>query len=66
MKKNKIEKILFYAFTICLTLFIGSNSVLAASNTATTYIQCGSSTFPAPLATIIRSVILLLQIIIPI
>lgn len=66
MKNNKIKKILFYVFTICLTLFIGSNSVLAAGNTATTYIQCGSSTFPAPVATIIRTVILLLQIIIPI
>ena len=66
MKNNKIKKILFYAFTICLTLFIGSNSVLAAGNTTTTYIQCGSSTFPAPVAAIIRTVILLLQIIIPI
>jgi len=62
MKNNRIKKMLFYAFTICVMLFVGSNNVLAA----TTYVQCGTNTFPAPVATIIRTVILLLQIIIPI
>jgi len=66
MKNDKMRKMFFYAFAICVMAFIGSNSVLAASTTVTKYVQCGDSTFPAPVATIIRTVILLLQIIIPI
>ena len=66
MKNYKIKKMLFYSLTICVMLFAGAGNVLADSNTTTTYIQCGDSTFPEPVATLIRTVILLLQIIIPI
>lgn len=66
MKNNRIKKVFYYAFTICVMLFVGSNNVLAADTTATSYVQCGDNTFPAPVATIIRTVILLLQIVIPI
>jgi len=66
MKNYNIKKVIFYAFTFCAMLFVGSNSVLADGNLTTTYIQCGDNTFPAPVAAIIRTVILLLQIVIPI
>lgn len=65
MKNNKINKMLLYSLTICIMLFIGSSNVMAATS-ATSYVQCGNNTFPAPLATMIRTVILLLQIVIPI
>lgn len=66
MKKNNIKKVALYFTVICIMLFIGFDNVFAASTSTTEYVKCGNSTFPAPLATIIRTLILLLQIIVPV
>ena len=64
MKENKNKKIK-YLLLILTTIFVGASNVLAASLN-TSYVQCGQSSFPAPLASMIRIVILLLQILVPI
>lgn len=60
MKKNK--KYLNYALFVVFTLFICTGFVSAK----TEYIECGNTSFPAPIASITRTVVLLLQIIVPI
>ncbi len=66
MKSNKIKKVLSYSLIVFTMMFVNLNSVLADNNIATTYVKCGDSTFPEPVAAIVRTVILLLQIVIPI
>lgn len=66
MKSNKIKKVFSYTLIIFTMMFVNLSSVLADNNTATTYVKCGDSTFPEPVAAIVRTIILLLQIVIPI
>lgn len=60
MKKNK--RFSNYVLCIVFTLFIGTSFV----NAETKYIECGNTAFPEPIASITRTVVLLLQIAVPI
>jgi ABC-type uncharacterized transport system permease subunit len=64
--KHSNKRIISYIFLISIITFSGMSTVLADNNTTTKYIQCGDNIFPQPLAPIIHSIILLLQIVIPV
>lgn len=59
MKKNKITK----TFLIALGVFF--SNTLIANAAGNEYIACGSNSIPAPIAPIIRTIVLLLQIVLP-
>lgn len=59
MKKNKIVK----SFLIALGVFFSNALIVNAEGNE--YIACGSNSIPAPLAPIVRTIVLLLQIVLP-
>ena len=61
MRKNKNIK--YIAFT--LMAFFSNAMIMFAANGDNEYLQCGSYSIPAPLATISRVVVLILQIVLP-
>lgn len=60
MKKNKIFKYVFF------TIIMIFSNILIVNALGNDYVTCGNVSFPAPLAPMIRTTVLLLQVIAPI
>lgn len=59
MKKNKLVRYLTFAFVIFLS------NVLIVNAGENEYISCGDNSIPAPIAPITRTIVLMLEIILP-
>lgn len=59
MEKNKLVKYLMFTFAIFLS------NILIVNAAGNEYISCGDNSIPAPIAPITRTIVLMLEIILP-